>query len=178
MVLIAESYGDPAKLTGPLLNIVHGLDPNQPAFNIRTLAEAYHQRAVTTPLMILEMVAAMGTIGLALALIGLYGLVSYSVARRTREIGVRMAIGASQSDVLEMVLRQGMFLAAGGLVLGGILSVLVARVLSSGMVGLAVPSVAAYVIIPVALAAVTLAACYIPARRAAKVDPMIALRYE
>jgi macrolide transport system ATP-binding/permease protein len=178
MVMFVQTYGDPASVTGPLLNAVHSLDPNQPVFNVRTFAEIYHQRSVTTPRMILEMVAAMGTMGLMLALVGLYGLVSYSVARRTREIGVRMAIGASQGDVLKMVLRQGMMLAGGGLVVGGVMSVLVARLLTAGLVGLGTPNAATYFIIPSVLALVTLASCYIPARRAASVDPMIALRYE
>ena len=120
----------------------------------------------------------MGLLGLTLALIGLYGLVAYSVTRRTREIGIRMAIGAGRADVLKMVLRQGMTLATAGIVAGGVASAAVARLLMAGMAGLGAPNPAIYVIVPILLAGLTLAASYIPARRASNVDPLRALRYE
>ena len=105
MVLFADALGDPASVAAPVRELVRTLDVNQPVFNVRSLADFYHQRAIVIPRMIMEIVATMGSIGLALALIGLYGLVAYSVARRTREIGVRMALGASRANVLRMVLR-------------------------------------------------------------------------
>jgi ABC-type antimicrobial peptide transport system permease subunit len=121
---------------------------------------------------------AMGVLGLSLALVGLYGLIAYSVARRTREIGVRMAIGAARADVVKMVLTQGMRLAVAGILVGGVISVAVARLLSAGMAGLGTIDVSSYVVVPVLVVALTLAASYIPARRAAKLDPLRALRYE
>lgn len=123
-------------------------------------------------------IGAMGLAGLALALIGLYGLVAYSVTRRTREIGIRIAIGATKSDVLTMVLRQGLGLAGAGVLLGGVASVAVARLLAAALAGLGTPSPATYVIVPVALIGMTFAASYFPARRASRVDPLVALRYE
>ena len=178
MVLFAETSGDSAAAVGPLREVVHALDANQPIFNVRTLQDFYQIRAISTYRMILETVAAMGTAGLVLALIGLYGLVAYSVARRTREIGVRMAIGARRSDVLSMVLRQGMLLALVGIGVGGLISVAVSRLLAAGLIGLGAPNPATYVLVPIVLLLVTLGSCYLPALRASRVDPMVALRYE
>ncbi|MBV8206909.1 MAG: ABC transporter permease [Acidobacteria bacterium] len=176
-VLFTQAFGDPAALAGPLRNVVHSLDANQPIFNLRTFTNFYEQRSSVIA-MIMEIVGTMGMVGLSLALIGLYGLVAYSVARRTREIGVRMAIGASRSDVLRMVLRQGLTLSVIGIVIGGAISVFAARALEAGLIGLGKANAATYVAVPVLLLAVTLGASYLPARRASRVDPMAALRYE
>jgi predicted permease len=180
MSLIVETTNaDATPLAAPLRDVVRGLDVNQPVMNVRTFSSLYEQRAIRVPRRILEIVGTMGLIGLTLTLIGLYGLVAYSVARRTREIGLRMAVGANRSDVLKMVLRQGLMLSTAGLLVGGVASVAVARLLAAGMVGLgAVASPATYVVVPVTLIALTMAACYIPARRAATIDPLRALRYE
>ena len=178
MYLLTNSYGDPAALAAPLRQLAHTLDPDQPVFNVRTMHDFYQIRAISVMRMIVEVVGAMGTAGLMLALIGLYGLVAYSVARRRREIGVRMAIGAARSDVLKMVLRQGLTLSTAGIAIGGLISVAVSRLLTAGLVGLGHPNPATYVIVPVVLLGVTLASCYVPAFRASRVDPMVALRYE
>jgi ABC-type antimicrobial peptide transport system permease subunit len=100
------------------------------------------------------------------------------VARRTREIGIRMAIGAGRSDVLKMVLRQGLTLALAGILVGSIASVAVGRMVTAGLVGLGAPNPATYVIVPIVLIVLTIAASYFPARRASRVDPLRALRYE
>jgi putative ABC transport system permease protein len=178
MVLLAASYSDPATLATPLISVVHSLDANQPVHNIRTFDEFYAQRAVRVPLMIIEIVAYMGLLGFVLALIGIYGLVSYSVATRTKEIGVRMAIGATKGKVLQMVLRQGLVLSGVGLIIGGLISLVVAPVLAAGLAGLGAPSPVTFVVVPLAVLLVTTAACYVPARRASRVDPILALRYE
>jgi ABC-type antimicrobial peptide transport system permease subunit len=128
--------------------------------------------------MIMEIVGTMGLVGLSLALVGLYGVVAYSVARRTHEIGIRMAIGARRGDVLRMVLQQGFKLSLFGIVIGGVFSIATTRLLSAGLVGIAKPTVATYVGVPVVLLLVTLAACYLPAQRASRVEPTKALRYE
>src|SRR5207244_13229678 len=118
MTLLVESTGDPAALAAPLREMIRGIDANQPIYNVRTVAESYRMRMVSILDIIIELVAAMGTMGLSLAIVGLYGLVAYAASRRTREIGIRMAIGANRTAVALMVLRQGIVLAAAGLVLG------------------------------------------------------------
>jgi predicted permease len=178
MLLLARTEGDPAAVATPVRAIVQGLDSNQPVFNVRTLDSFYNQRAVAVPMMIIKLVTTMGLVGLILALVGLYGLIAYSVSRRTREIGIRIAIGAERSQVLKMVIRQGLILALTGVAIGGVATIGVARLIATGLVGLGKLSPATFIAVPALLLAVTLFACYIPARRASLVDPITALRYE
>jgi predicted permease len=178
MLLVVQTIGDPASVVAPLREVVQGIDSNQPVFNVRTLDAFYQQRAVAVPMMIIELVTAMGVIGLTLALIGLYGLVSYTVTRRTQEIGIRMAIGANRKDVLRMVIRQGLTLSLIGVAIGGIATIGVAKLIMVGLVGLGRLSPVTFIAVPMLLIAVTVAACYIPARRASMVNPLSALRYE
>jgi putative ABC transport system permease protein len=158
--------------------VVRSLDVNIPIYNARTMANLYQQRTAVVLLMILQLVSTMGLLGLALALIGLYGLIAYSVSQRTQEIGIRMALGAHRSDVMRMVLGQGFVLSIIGIAIGLIASIGVRRVLALGLVGLGTSNPAVLLIVPLALILVTMAASYLPARRASQVDPIRALRWE
>ena len=144
------------------------------------MQEFYEVRAIRSNVVIVEIVTAIGLMGMLLALIGLYGLVSYAVGRRTREIGIRMAIGAAQGEVLRMVLRQGFALTAWGLGAGLILSVIAQQALAAAFSSSNRLSIdmLAYPLLVVAALLVTTLAAYIPARRAARVDPLLALRHE
>ena len=180
MVLLAESSAlDPAALTAPLREVVRGLDPNMPIYNVRTMESLYRMRAIRVFNVLVTMVAAMGVMGLGLAIVGLYGLVAYGVSRRTREIGIRMAIGADRAVVLRMILRQGLVLTLVGLIVG-----LAASVGAGQLLRAAFPSgnddrdpAALLIVVPIVLA-VTFLAAYLPARRASRVNPVQALRYE
>jgi predicted permease len=178
MTLVVQSWGDPASLATPLRQVVHALDANQPVYNVQTMGSYYRQREIAIVLLISELVGAMGLLGLTLALVGLYGLIAYSVTRRTQEIGVRIAIGASQVQVLKMVLRQGLVLSGIGIAIGFAASVGVRGILEIGLFGLGSPEHWTLVAVPLALLGIALLACYIPARRASRVDPVQALRYE
>ncbi|HLK51940.1 MAG TPA: ABC transporter permease [Candidatus Angelobacter sp.] len=178
MILLTESSGDPAQLATPLREIVRTMDRNQPMYNVRTLGNFFELRAVAPLRIVMQMVVTMGLMGLVLALIGIYGLVSYSVARRTREIGVRIAIGANRADVIKMVLRQGFVLACTGIAIGGALSLVAGKALAAGMIGLGKVNPVAFVLVPIAVLLVTMAACWAPAWRASRVDPLRALRAE
>ena len=144
-LLVETTSADAAPLAAPLRDVVRALDQNQPVFSLRTLSSFYEQQAIAAPLLLMQTTGTMGLLGLDAGLVGLYGLVAYSVARRTREIGIRMAIGAARSDVLKMVLRQGMMLSMAGILVGGVASVAVARLLAAGMAGLGAPNPATYV---------------------------------
>jgi predicted permease len=176
MTLMVESAGDPAALTAPLREVVRGLDSNLPVYDVRTMEEFYDARAVRAYQIIVQAVASMGLMGMALALAGLYGLMAYAVSSRTREIGIRMAIGAGRGEVLRMVLRQGLVLALSGMAVGLLLSAGAARLLRSAFPGNSPLPV--YLLVAPMVLAVTMLAAYFPARRASRVDPMTALRDE
>ncbi len=177
-LLVESASADVSALAGPLRGVVRDLDPTQPIYNVRTLSSFYQQRALAVPRRLFQVVATMGVFGLILALIGLYGLVAYSVACRTKEIGIRMAIGAARSDVLKMVMRQGFTLSMTGVAFGVIGSLAAGRLLTAALAGLAEPSQPAYMVVPVLLIGLTMAASYVPARRASLVDPLLAVRHE
>jgi hypothetical protein len=182
MALLAESAGDPAALVAPLRDTVRRLDAAQPIYNVRTLDENYRMRAVVIFNVITTLIAAMGAMGIALALVGLYGLVAYAVSRRTREIGIRMALGADQSHVLRMVLGQGMKIATVGLVVGLLAGAGAGRLLTAvfpgGPRGDGRTDVVAFLMVTAMVVVVTLLAAYLPARRASRIDPTRALRMD
>jgi putative ABC transport system permease protein len=126
----------------------------------------------------MQMVTAMGFTGLLLAMIGLYGVVAYAVSRRTRELGIRMAVGANPRDVLRMVLGQGLVFTGIGIGVGLGIAFFASRVLSGFVIGVSPHDPAIFMGVPVILAVVMLAACWLPARRAAAIDPLLALRQE
>jgi putative ABC transport system permease protein len=176
--LIVASDRDSAALASPLRAVVRELDPAMPISGVRTMEDFYRGNATGIVTALVGITASMGLLGLTLAMVGLYGLVAYVVARQTREIGIRMAVGAPSGSVLRMVLRRGFWRAAWGAVFG------IAGCLAAGPLLRAVfPTVGSidvrtYVTVIAILAAVTLLASYIPARRAAHIDPLRALRTE
>jgi predicted lysophospholipase L1 biosynthesis ABC-type transport system permease subunit len=179
LILLAESEGDPSSLVAPLRNIVRSLDANQPIYDVRTMEEFYQISTVSLMNVIIGMVAAMGMMGLALSIVGLYGLVAYAASRRTKEIGIRMALGADRAAVLRMVLRQGIVLATVGLVVGLVVSVGTGELLAAVFVsGDKTRDFTALLMVAPVVLAVTALAAYIPARSASRLDPMKALRYD
>jgi macrolide transport system ATP-binding/permease protein len=175
-VMLVRTHGTPAEFTQPVLNVVRELDANQPVFNVRVFSDYYEQGVLGIALVALQMVGAIGISGLALALVGLYGLMAYLVARRTREIGVRMAVGASRMRVLRMILTHGLRFSGWGVAVGLALSIPVYRMLSAGLAGVGGASASTMVYVPLLLVLVTLAACAVPAWRATRIDPVTALR--
>jgi len=181
LTLVTESDASDAATIAPVLReVVQRLDPDMPVFDIRTMHDFYTQRAVKLPNMTVEIVAAMGLIGLLLAVTGLYGLVAYSVSRRTREIGIRMAIGADRSKVVRMVLGQGLKLGAIGVAAGLVVSVAACRAMTSATWFLTFDQVnpLIFAVIALLLLAITTLAAWAPARHASRIDPMRALRDE
>lgn len=153
------------------------LDPQLPAFNVMPLSSAIHESIVGLAFTA-DMMGALGFIALLIALVGVYGVMNYAVAERTHEFGVRMALGAKPRDVLWLVSRRGAWLAGAGIVIGVPLAVLTARALAGLIYGTSAMDLNVFAGIAGLIALVIAAACYIPARRAMKVDPMVALRYE
>lgn len=181
MSVVAESdAADASRLAPVIREIVRGLDANMPVFDARTMEDLYTQRAVKTPNMIADSVAGLGLMGLILATIGLYGLIAYSVSRRTREIGIRMAIGADRQSVVGMILRQGFVLSAAGIGVGLVVSFFVCRLITTAIwiATFESTNLLVYAAIALPLLAITILATYAPARRASLIDPMRALREE
>jgi predicted permease len=172
-----RSVGDPASLIESARRELRALDPQLPATNIRTLEEqrrnSLYSERVTALLL-----SAFGALALLLAALGIYGVMAYAVAQRTREFGIRMALGARAGDVLRLMLRQGALLIGAGVALGLAGAFAATRLIRSFLYQVSANDPMTFVLAALSLAAVALLACYIPARRATKVDPMVALRYE
>jgi predicted permease len=178
MVLMMRSVGDPHQLVDPLKDVVRSIDANMPVSDVRTYEDVYRYNAVEGPGTGVEIVATMGLVGLVLAVAGLYGLVAYNVSRRTREIGIRMAIGASPFDVLRLVMSKGLVVVGIGTAIGAVMSLGLGRVLNSFLFDAGGVDVLAYAIVVPSLLIVTMLAAYVPARRASRIAPTQALRYE
>jgi predicted permease len=178
MVLLLRSSGDPLQLIQSVKEVVRRLDPNLPMLETRTYEDLYRYHAVEGPRVAIEMVGTMGAVGLLLAIAGLYGLVAYNVSRRTREIGIRIALGAGSSDVLRLVMGKGLVLVGMGTVIGLAMGFAVEQLMNSMLFNAGGVDIVAYIIVVPALFLVTILAAYVPARRASRIAPTQALRYE
>jgi predicted permease len=177
MVLHVRTRVDPSSVAGAIRNEVQSLEKNLPLGNPETMSERV-SASLYAARMGAILLAVFGALALLLASVGLYGVMSFAVARRTRELGIRVALGARPGDVFRLVLRQGMTLVIAGLVLGVGVAVAVTRLLASFLYGVSTTDAFTFTAIPLLLTVVALLACYLPARRATKVEPLVALRYE
>jgi predicted permease len=177
MMLVMRPSIDPRSLVGAVRSEVQALDRRVPLFAVKTMPE-HKTYALWAPNMAASFSLAFGVLAILLSAVGLYSVMAYVVSQRTREVGIRMALGANRTDVLKMITRQGMRLAAVGLVIGLLLALALAKVLSFLLIGISGYDATTFILVPALLAAVALVACYLPARRATKVDPLVALRYE
>ena len=175
--LIVRTNGDAAALAGAVRQAVWSVDKDQPVSNIRTMDQVFAETVSRERFQTL-LLALFAALALVLACVGLYGVISYSVAQRTHEIGVRMALGAQSWDVLRLVLRQGMTLTFAGLVFGIAVALAVTRVMTDLLFGVTATDAVTFISVGALLIVVAFLACYVPARRATEVDPLIALRYE
>jgi len=177
MTLHVRTTVDPATIAGSIRNEVQALEKNLPLGNPETMSVRV-ANSLYAARMGAILLAIFGGLALLLASIGLYGVMAFAVSRRTRELGIRVALGARPGDVFRLVLRQGMTLVVAGLVVGLCVAAMVTRLLAAFLYGVSTRDTFTFIAIPVLLTLVALLACYVPARRATKVDPLTALRYE
>jgi putative ABC transport system permease protein len=177
LTLHVRTLGDPAAAISQVRSEVKALDPNLPLTNVTTMKE--HMRLPLAPAKLFATLSsAFAVLTVLLAAVGLYGVMAYLVSTRTHEIGIRMALGAQTSGIRKLILGQGMRLAVTGIALGLVAAFAFTRILSSLLYGVSATDPATFTGVAVCLAGVALVACYVPARRATKVDPLVALRYE
>jgi putative ABC transport system permease protein len=177
MTFVIRTRGDAEAVTPAARNVIRSLDPEQPVADVRPM-ESLIGTSVARARFNTLLLTIFAVVALLLAGVGIYGVMAYSVAQRTNEIGVRMALGARATDVLRLVVRRGMTLALAGVALGMAASFALTRVMETLLFNVSATDPLTFAGIPLLLAFVALLACLIPARRAAKVDPMVALRCE
>jgi len=175
--LVVRTNVEPLSLAGAVRNAIWAVDKDQPVSNLRSMDEIVSE-AVARQRFSMLLLGIFAALAMVLAAVGIYGVMSYSIAQRTREIGLRIALGAQKSDVLKMILRQGLRFVAAGLAIGLAASFVLTRVMASLLFGISATDPATFVSISLVLIAVALLASYIPAVRAMKIDPMLALRYQ
>jgi predicted permease len=176
-VLMRAQNSNPSSLAGAVREQLNELDPSLPLADVRTMDDVL-ERAQARPRFLTLLLSLFSAVALAIATVGIYGVVSYSVARRTKEFGLRMVLGAQGGDVLGLVMKQGVGMVLVGLAAGLVTAFALTRLMASLLFGVAPTDLTTFASVTVVLAAVALAACYVPARRATRVDPMQTLRYE
>jgi len=176
-LIVKSEPADALSLTVPVRNEIMSVDAELPVTQISTL-EQHLSESIAQPRFRTTLIGIFAAVALILASVGIYGVISYSVSQRTHEIGIRMALGAEARDVMSLVVKQGLMLTATGLGIGLLGAFLLTRLMSTLLFGVTATDPLTFVVISVLLTGVALAACLVPARRAAKVDPMVALRYE
>jgi putative ABC transport system permease protein len=177
MVLLVKSAQESTALVSAIRGIVASIDKEQPMFRIATMQEVVNA-SVSTRRVTLILLGLFSGLALVLASIGIYGVISYSVAQRTREIGIRMALGAQRGDVLRLVLAQGGKISAAGIAIGSAASLGLTRLMAKLLYSVSAVDPVTFAVVACVLALIAMVACYIPARRTLRVDPLIALRHE
>ena len=177
MSVVLRTANDPHSEIASLRSAAHGLDANQPLVNLRTMQENI-ATSVSDPRFRTILLGIFAASALLLSLIGLYGLMAYSVVQRTSEIGIRLALGAQRNDVLRLIVGQGLKLVVAGVVIGIVGALALSKLLARFLYGVVPSDPATFVVVPALLIVVALVACWVPARRAMNVDPIVALRYE
>jgi putative ABC transport system permease protein len=175
--LVIRTQGDPLSLVAAVRKEVQALDPDQPIAAVKRMSD-WLESSVAEPRYRTTLLGMFAALAMILAATGIYGVMSYSVAQRTHEIGIRMALGARQLDVLKLVVRQGMLLTLVGVALGLLGAFALTRVMESLLFEVTAKDPFTFAVVAALLIAVAFIACFIPARRATKVDPLVALRYE
>jgi putative ABC transport system permease protein len=177
MNLAVRTSVDPKSTVGAIQAKIREVDKDQPVYQIQTIEELIGS-TVGTRRFALAILILFAVLALVLAVSGIYGVISYSVTQRTQEIGIRMALGARATDVLRLVLVQFMRLTVVGVVFGLVAAYALTRLMTSLLFGVTATDITTFVLVPISLTLVALLACFIPARRATRVDPLVALRYE
>ncbi len=177
LTLVISTSVPPMSIVGAVRSAIHSVDPNQPIYEVETMDRVVSD-SISDRRLYLTLLGIFAVIAFALAIAGIYGVMSYAVTQRTREIGIRMALGAQASSVRRLVVREGMLLVITGIICGAIMSLLLTRLLSSLLYGVSSTDPVTFVSVALLLGGVALVASYVPARRAAAVDPTISLRYE
>jgi putative ABC transport system permease protein len=177
MTIIVKNNSDPSNMVTAVRQKILDIDQNQPIYSIQTMEEIKSQ-SIASERLNLTLLSIFAGVALILALVGVYGVMSYAVTQRTHEIGIRMALGAQTGNVMKMVIGNGMKMALIGIVVGLGGAFALTRVMQNLLFGVSATDLLTFVAVPLILVAVALLACFVPALRATKVDPMIALRYE
>jgi ABC-type antimicrobial peptide transport system permease subunit len=174
---VIRTGSDPRETVAAARNAVRSIDKGIPVFNVKTMDDVL-ATSVAQQRMSMLLFSAFAGIALLLAMIGIYGVTAYYVTQRTQEIGIRLALGAQLADVMKLVLKNGMALALTGIGLGVVGAFALTRLMTSLLFAVKPTDAATFVAVAACLVVTALLACYIPARRATKVDPLVALRYE